>query len=123
MTKTVLDVGNCVPDFTSIRAFIEGSFNARVEQTHGPEDTLQRLKRGGIDLVLINRKLDRDYTDGIEIIKQIKADDALASIPVMLITNYTEHQDAAVALGARRGFGKLEYQKPETREALQAVLD
>lgn len=122
MTKTVLDVGNCVPDFTTLRGYIEGNFDARLEQTHGPEDTLQRLRQGGIDLVLINRKLDRDYSDGIEILKQIKADEALATVPVMLITNYAEHQDAAVALGARRGFGKLEYQKHETREALLAVL-
>ena len=26
------------------------------------------------DLVLVNRKLDSDYSDGLEIIKQIKAD-------------------------------------------------
>ncbi len=89
---------------------------------HGPEDTLAALQGGEFDLVLINRKLDRDYTDGIEILRQIKSDEALADVPVMLVTNYADHQDAAVELGAVRGFGKLEFGKPETLEKLQAVL-
>jgi hypothetical protein len=41
----------------------------------------------------------------------------------MLITNYPEHQDAAVEAGAIRGFGKLEFDNPETRETLAAVLE
>jgi CheY-like chemotaxis protein len=73
--------------------------------------------------VLINRKLDCDYSDGIEILKQLKADDQLQSVPVMLITNLAEHQDAAVAAGAERGFGKLEFEKAETLERLKAVLE
>jgi len=41
---------------------------------------------------------------------------------MMLVTNYPEHQDAAIAVGAIRGFGKLEFAKPETRERLAIVL-
>lgn len=91
-------------------------------QAHGPSDTLKALHDSQFDLVLINRKLDQDYTDGIEILKLIKSDEKISSIPVMLITNYPDHQDAAVALGALRGFGKLELDKPETFERLSAVL-
>jgi hypothetical protein len=40
----------------------------------------------------------------------------------MLITNFPEHQDAAVEAGAVRGFGKLEFSMPETLEKLKAVL-
>jgi hypothetical protein len=40
----------------------------------------------------------------------------------MLITNYAEHQDAAEALGALRGFGKLEFDKPETLARLEPLL-
>jgi CheY-like chemotaxis protein len=94
-----------------------------VVQTHGAADTLQQLKSGQFDLVLVNRKLDSDYSDGIEIIRQIKADHAIAGVPVMLVTNYPEHQDAAIAAGAVPGFGKLEYNKPETLEKLAAVLN
>ncbi|MEX0936631.1 MAG: response regulator [Pirellulales bacterium] len=122
MTKRVLDVGQCSPDHQTIRRYLSSNFNAAVDQTHGPEDTLQALRERSYDLVLINRKLDRDYSDGLEILRQIKSDPELASVPVMLVTNYAEHQDAAVAAGGERGFGKLEYDKPETREKLRALL-
>lgn len=122
MTKRVLDVGNCVPDHASIRALIEDNFDAEILQAHGPEDAIATLRVGGIDLVLVNRKLDRDYSDGLDIIKQIKADATLAAIPCMLITNHADHQALAVQAGAELGFGKLEFGKPETRERLLAIL-
>ena len=122
MSKRVLDVGQCSPDHAAIRHLIEGNFDAKVDQTHGPKDTLSKLRGGTYYLVLINRRLDADYTDGVEILKAIKADPALAATPVMLVTNYAEHQQQAVEAGAEPGFGKLEYQKPETREKLSRFL-
>jgi CheY-like chemotaxis protein len=122
VTKRVLDVGNCGPDFESIRRFLTGHFDCEVVQAHGPEDALPELRQGGFALVLINRKLDRDYTDGIEVVKQIKADDELRNVPVMLITNYSEHQDVAVEIGAERGFGKLELNS-ETLARLRPFLN
>ena len=92
MAKRVLDVGNCVPDHAAIRSLLEGTFGAEVVQTHTPEDTLTKLKAGAFDLVLVNRKLDQDYSDGMDIITSIKADAALAMTPIMLITNYEDHQ-------------------------------
>lgn len=120
--KRVLDVGNCQPDHASIRRLVEGGFGAQVVQAHGLEDALAELRGGSYDLVFVNRKLDRDYSDGIEIINAIKSDAALSATPTMLITNYAEHQDAAQAIGAERGFGKLEFDKPETRERLAKFL-
>jgi len=122
MKKRVLDVGNCGPDHGSIRAAIARSFDAEVRQTHGPDDTLAALRSEKFDLVLVNRKLDQDYSDGLEIIKQIKADPQLNSVPVMLITNYAEHQATAVAEGAEYGFGKLELAAPATLEKLARFL-
>ncbi len=122
MSKRVLDVGNCVPDHAAVRALMERTFGAEVVQTHGPEDTLAELKAGSFDLVVINRKLDQDYSDGLDIIKTIKADAALAKTPVMLITNYEDHQADAVAAGAEPGFGKLSMSSPQTLERLRKFL-
>lgn len=123
MPKTVVDCGNCAPDFGSIRRMIEANFDAQVIQTHGPEDTLQVLRqRDDVALVTVNRKLDRDYTDGIEVIRQIKSDPQLAEVPVMLVTNYPEHQQAAVSEGAVLGFGKLSLGDPDTQQRLQEIL-
>ncbi len=122
MAKRVLDVGNCGPDFSTIESFLSGRFGSEVAQAHGADDALEKLRSGAFDLVLVNRKLDRDYSDGIEVIKQIKSDVELKDVPVMLVTNFPEHQDAAEAIGAQRGFGKLELEKPETEERLRKIL-
>ena len=71
MAKRVLDVGNCVPDHAAIRALVERNFDARVVQTHGPEDTLRELRDARYDLVLVTRKLDRDYSDGLDVIRRL----------------------------------------------------
>lgn len=122
MAKRVLDVGNCGPDFWAMSRFLTMNFDCEVEQAHGPEDTLEKLRSGHYTLVTINRKLDQDYSDGIEILKLIKADPELAKTPVMLISNYADHQDAAVSLGAERGFGKLQYSDPAAVERLEPLL-
>ena len=122
MTKRVLDVGQCQPDHGAIRRLVRGEFGAEVVQADRLDDALAQLRAGRFDLVLINRKLDVDYSDGIEILQAIKADAELASTPVMLVTNYAEHQQAAVAAGAEPGFGKAELGLPETREKLGRFL-
>ncbi len=122
MSKRVLDVGNCTPDHASIKRFLTGHFDCQVLQAEGADDALETLRNESIDLVLVNRKLDMDYSDGVEVIRQIKADHELAKVPVMLITNYPEHQQAAMKLGAQRGFGKLELGNPDTILRLQPLL-
>ena len=122
MAKRVLCVGQCQPDHGAIRALLTSQFEVELSQAHGRDDTLEALQGGGYDLVLVNRKLDRDYSDGIEIIRAIKADPDLADVPAMLVTNYSEHQDAAVAAGAERGFGKQQFDQPETTARLAAIL-
>lgn len=122
MPKTVIDCGNCAPDHNAIRNMIQSHFDAVVEQTHDGGETLARLRQGGVDLVLVNRKLDRDYSDGMEVIRQIKSDDELSRVPVMLVTNYEEHQQAAVAIGAVAGFGKLAMSDPQTHALLEPFL-
>jgi CheY-like chemotaxis protein len=122
MPRTILDVGNCSPDHSAITRFLTGQFDCQVVQAHGLDDALVELRTRPYDLVLVNRKLDRDHSDGIDVIREIKSDAALAAVPCMLITNFPEHQDAAVEAGAVPGFGKLELSRPETLEKLRAVL-
>lgn len=120
--KRVLDVGNCDPDHAAITAFFTSNFDVQMGRAKLPADTMSQLKSGDWDLVVINRKLDEDYTDGLEIIKQMKADPETKDVPVMLVTNLPEHQELAVAEGALKGFGKLEYGDPAAVERVRAVL-
>ncbi len=122
MPKRVLDVGQCSPDHSAIRRLLESRFGAVVVQAHGLDDALREMRCEPVDLVLVNRKLDADYSDGMEILKAIKADSALAPVPVMLVSNYADAQATAVAAGAIEGFGKAELSRPATVEKLTAVL-
>lgn len=123
MKKRVLDVGNCGPDHTAIRRLIEGHFDATVTQAHAADDTLALLRAETFHLVLVNRKLDIDYSDGLPIIQQIKSDPELRHVPVMLISNYAEHQQLAAQAGAEPGFGKLALGNSATVERLRPYLD
>ena len=40
----------------------------------------------------------------------------------MLVSNHPEYQEEAVQVGAEYGFGKNEYQNPETVERLKPYL-
>jgi CheY-like chemotaxis protein len=122
MSKRVLDVGNCDYDHSQLRALIEGQFDAQVVRCHSADDALAELRSGKADLVIVNRLLDMDHSEGMSIIEQIKSDPQLSSTCCMLLTNYPEHQQTAVAAGAELGFGKKELSKPATREKLAKYL-
>jgi CheY-like chemotaxis protein len=123
MSKRVLDVGNCVPDHAAIRRLIEANFDASVAQANDLAGAVAELQRQSADLVLVNRKLDLDYSDGMAIVRHLKSDPTWAKLPVMLITNYPEHQANAVAAGAEPGFGKQELRSTETLEKLKRFLE
>jgi len=122
MSKRVLDVGQCSVDHGAIRRLLDREFGADVARADGLDDALTLLRSNRFDLVLVNRKLDADDSDGIDVLHAIHAEAALAEVPVMLVTNYPEHQAAAVAAGAAPGFGKAELDTAATRERLARFL-
>ncbi|MGE3778828.1 MAG: response regulator [Pirellulaceae bacterium] len=122
MTKRVLDVGNCDYDHGRIRRLIESSFQAQVVRCHGASDALAELQRQPADLVLVNRILDLDQTEGLSIIETIKSDPQLRATRCMLLTNYPEFQATAVAAGAEPGFGKGQLAEEATRKRLAQWL-
>lgn len=123
MTKTVLDIGNCDPDHSAIQRMITSNYDVNVLRAHQLSDALQLLSQRKVDLIFINRKLDIDYSEGIEILRQLKKEPAYQAIPTMIITNFAEHQLAAVADGAEYGFGKTQYSEPATHDRLSRFLD
>jgi CheY-like chemotaxis protein len=122
MVKRVLDVGNCDMDHGQLRALVEGSFDATLVRCHTGEETIAALRAAPADLVLVNRQLDHDLTEGVEVIRRVKSDPQFSSIPCMLITNFPEHQAAAVSIGGEPGFGKRDLRQPQTRELLAKYL-
>lgn len=73
-------------------------------------------------VLLVNRELDGsfDTTNGIELIKKITQQE---NPPIaMLISNYEEAQEEAIAAGAKPGFGKSELYDESTTEALRQAV-
>ncbi|HMV44698.1 MAG TPA: response regulator [Leptospiraceae bacterium] len=120
--KKVLSVGQCVPDHSTLCNYFENSFDCQVIKIDSTDEALKELRKNSYDLVLVNRKLDIDYTDGTILISEMQKENELRQIPVMLISNYEEYQREAIELGAVRGFGKLEYGKDSAYEKVAKFL-
>ena len=106
--KKVMSVGQCPPDHAAIRNFIESVFDAEIVRIDSTEEALEEMQKNSYDLVLVNRKLDIDYTDGTILVEKMQSDDIMKNIPVMLITNFEEYMQEAITLGGVPGFGKTE---------------
>jgi two-component system chemotaxis response regulator CheY len=115
--KKVLSVGQCAADHGSISRLLREQFDAGVVGVDSAEDALAELLDGGFDLVLANRVFDLGGA-GLDFISQVKADEKLKNLPVMLVSNYADAQEQATALGALPGFGKSSLRDPATHTKL-----
>ena len=104
----VLSVGQCGFDQFGLSRHLKKGFGAEVSTAETLAEALVSLRAQAFDLVLVNRVLDADGTSGLDLIRAVKADQALAATPVMLVSNYPETQRTAESLGALSGFGKSE---------------
>ena len=119
--KRVLDVGNCDPDHSSIKRLLEQQFDVELVRAHGRDDALKQWSSSEFDLVLVNRLMDRDGSSGLAIIEELCGDEARTA-PVMMITNFADHQERAVAAGAVPGFGKAALNESATIDKLAKHL-
>jgi CheY-like chemotaxis protein len=120
--KRVLSIGQCAADSPMIAQMLRRHFDAETLSVASEAEALQLLRERSVALVLINRILDADGSSGLEVLQQLKADEMLRDIPVMLVSNYPDAQQQAVAAGALAGFGKAALNEPETVARLRAVL-
>jgi CheY-like chemotaxis protein len=120
--RRVLSVGQCLADHTAISWTVRQHFDAEVVPADTAAEALDRGRRETFALVLVNRILDADGSSGLDVIEQLKADEALRPIPVMLVSNYPEPQREAVERGAVPGFGKGALDQPQTIARLKAFL-
>jgi two-component system chemotaxis response regulator CheY len=120
--KRVLSVGQCGADHGSIAWTLQRAFGAEVVPAETAASARALLQCGGFDLVLVNRVFDADGDGGLAFVRDIKADAALAALPVMLVSNYADAQDEAVRAGALPGFGKAALGAPEILERVAPYL-
>lgn len=106
MKARVLDVGNCEMDHGNICQMLTAAFEVQVDRATLPDEAFDAVLHGQYRLVLVNRIFDADGSEGVELIRRLKADPRTRSVPVMLVSNCRDAQAAAQALGAIPGFGK-----------------
>ena len=120
--KRILSVGQCWADHGSIARTMKKEFGAEVDPAENTPAAIERLRKGGYSLVLVNRVFDADGASGVDLIKKVKSDADLQSVPVMLVSNYDDAQHEATAAGAMVGFGKASLGRPQMLERLRPLL-
>lgn len=117
--KKVLSVGQCDFDHGNIGARLMALFGATLVPADSAAEALGLLASSRFDLILVNRVFDADGGSGLELIRELNAADFP---PRMLVSNFSDAQEQAVAAGAVRGFGKAELQAPSVVEILRPFL-
>ena len=123
MMSHVLSVGQCGFDSPAIARVVRRALGADVIRAHTFPEAMAALRSTPVDLVLVNRVTDADGTSGLDLIRQIVGDPAFAGVPVMLVSDYAEAQQNAVATGAAPGFGKSDFRSGLAEERLKAALE
>ncbi len=121
-TAFVLDVGSCTPDHVALNRLLTSNFDVDVEQAHTIDDALSRMRGKRYRLVLVNRIIDLDGSEGIALLRTAKLDSSLAATPIMMISNFPEARAASVEAGGEPGFGKQAIGDQETLRVLSGHL-
>ena len=126
----VLDVGQCNLDHGNIRRLLEEQFAAVVDRADSIDRAMEMAcgnrgggqGGGGYDLVLVNRLLDADGSEGLDLVRRMRADERTRDVPVMLVSNFADAHVRAQQEGAAPGFGKSNLDEPATRDLLGRFL-
>ena len=114
----VVLVGHCGPDEWMLRSAVERALpGVRIEAVHDEASLEPHLSAGRV--LLVNRVLDGGFanTSGLDVIAMAVPRGSTA----LLVSNFEDAQQAAVAAGAHEGFGKSQLNHPKTAEILQAA--
>jgi CheY-like chemotaxis protein len=117
MAIVILDVGQCGFDGPRLEALWRDELGATVDRCNSGREALARVSKNQYDLILVNRLLAIDNSSGLDVIRDLIA--AGTPAPVMLVSDLKQAQDAAVALGAVRGFGKADLYEPSVLDLVR----
>jgi DNA-binding response OmpR family regulator len=115
----ILDVGQCGFDGPRMARLWQEALGAEVDCAQASDDAVEMVQSNEYDVVLVNRVLAADGSSGLEVIARLL--ELGLKAPVMLVSDLPEAQDAAVRLGAVRGFGKVHLGEPSTLELVSRV--
>jgi two-component system chemotaxis response regulator CheY len=120
--KTIVLVGHCGPDSSYLRMTVSRAVKDAAVKMADDQAHLTQLLDQGAGLLLVNRVLDYgfDVEMGVDLIRNLRK--SHPNVRTMLITNYPEVQQEAIAAGALPGFGKREMGSTHVGQLLQKAL-
>lgn len=91
-----------VDDFPTMRRIVRSLLKelgfTNVEEAEDGQEALTKLKAGGFDFVVSDWNMPN--LDGLELLKQIRADDAMKSLPVLMVTAEAKKDNIVAAAQA-----------------------
>ena len=91
-----------VDDFPTMRRIVRSLLKelgfTNVEEAEDGQDGLAKLREGGFDFVVSDWNMPN--LDGLEMLKQIRADDAMKSLPVLMVTAEAKKDNIVAAAQA-----------------------
>ena len=120
--QKLLIVGQCDFDYQRISFVLSKIYDIEFHRADSFDDAIQKSLDQQFDLIMINRLMDLDRSEGMAILHELKSNPQTENTPAMIISDYQDAQEAAVAAGASPGFGKARLDTPQTFELLSNFL-
>ena len=120
MTKTILDVGQCGYDGPRMTKMLKSQVGVAVDAADTLAEAGEKIEANRYDLVLVNRELALEGTEGLDLIRAMK--DSGDPTPVMLVSDKPDAQAEAERLGAVHGFGKSDLDEPATVALIRGAM-
>jgi DNA-binding response OmpR family regulator len=102
------------------KAFVSGGYE--VQQAFDGEEGIELIRSSKPDIVLLDLVLPKKH--GFEVLQEMKTDDAIKDVPVLVLTNLEESTEVmkAIELGARGYLIKANYALKEVLAKVKDVL-
>jgi hypothetical protein len=120
--KKIALVGHCGPDSSYLRMTISKAVEGAKILSADDDGELSHVLGEGVDLLLFNRELGYGFskTAGVDVIQELRSSNP--KLKMMLVSNFPDAQEAAVAAGALPGFGKREIGTKRVVEVIQDAV-
>lgn len=120
MATVILSVGSCGFDDSRLGRMLRENVGALLDRAHTAADAQQMMGEKQYALVLVNRVFDGDGDSGVDFIASAKR--AGHQTPMMLVSDYSDAQRAAVENGAITGFGKSTMTTPDVINRIKTAI-
>lgn len=114
-----------VDDFATMRRIVRNLLkeigHANADEAEDGVDALKKLRGGGFDFVVSD--VNMPNMNGFSLLKEIRADQALKSLPVLMVTAEARKEDiVAAAQGGAAGYIVKPFTKATLEEKVQKIM-